>query len=110
MTKTHYHVDPGFDDAGYGLIDLGIQPPHLTAERFLFLWVILRALMDIGMIGEHGNARNRKLDTHEYHHARHWLLHDKRDFFLTCEMAGASPCAIRGAVQKFVGERQRVVQ
>jgi hypothetical protein len=115
MTNTAYHVDPDFDSSGYGLVDFGVSGTELTAERWLLLWVILQALVDIGMImPAHGNHRygKRKLNQVDYEAAVTWFLDDRRDFFMICEMAGANAFAIRGAVQKFMlGKlaKQRVV-
>jgi len=100
MTKEHY-VDSDFDSSGYGLIDLG---PVSTAasERWLFVWVLLQALMDAGMIAPVGSgARRRNTDTPESVAARNWLLHNKADFVLVCELAGVQPFIIRSEVKRF---------
>jgi hypothetical protein len=87
MTREHY-VDSDFDSSGYGLIDLGPAAPDKSRERWLFLWVILQALADVGIL-QHGNrmfAAGRA--EFEAKVARNWFLNNNKDYPLVCELAG----------------------
>ena len=37
--------------------------------------------------------------------ARHWLLNDRRDFNMVCELAGLHPERVRASAQNVVAER-----
>jgi hypothetical protein len=98
MTRKHY-VDSDFDSSGYGLIDRGPASPDKSSERWLFLWVILQALADVGIL-QHGNrmfAAGRA--EFEAKVARNWFLHNNKDCPLVCELAGVEPFVIRDHVR-----------
>ena len=98
-------IDSDFDHSSYGLIELGEACPDKSCERWLFLWVILQALIDIGMIQTSvtgPKVGSKDLNSQPVHATLHWLLRDKKDFLLVCELAGVEPLIIRSAVRKFV--------
>lgn len=106
MSTSEHYVDGDFDDKAYGLIDLGDASPDKCRERWLFLWVIIQALVDIGMIKPFTSGRRAMVlgDTHKAYvrSAINWLLHDKQDFSLVCDLAGIEPFIIRSQVRRFM--------
>lgn len=112
MTHMLQCVDPDFDQSGYGLIDLGDAPNEQNRERWLFLWVIIQALVDIGMIQPLGQGRHRtggkNLNQPDRRAAVNWLLYNKRDFFQVCDLAGANAQVIREKAREFICIRRSV--
>jgi len=97
-------LDADFDSSAYGLIDLGEASPDKCRERWVFVWVIIQALVDIGMIQPITSGRRAAVN-HAKPHVRaamNWLLHDTKDFFLVREMAGIEPFIIRTEARKFM--------
>ncbi len=99
-------IDTDFDQSGYSLIDLGDASPDKSRERWLFLWVIIQSLIDIGMIQPLGAGRRaigaKDLERPDRRSAVNWLLYNKRDFFQVCDMAGANAHVIREQARKFL--------
>jgi hypothetical protein len=86
-------LDADFDSSAYGLIDLGEASPDISGERWLFLWVILQALVNIGMVQPPTSGRRpgvKRLDRADIMPTLQWLLRDRRDFFFVCELAGGN--------------------
>ena len=112
MTNTLQCVDPDFDQSGYSLIDLGDAPNDKSRERWLFLWVIIQALIDIGMIQPLGSGRHsggeKNLDQPHRRAAVNWLLYNKRDFFHVCDLAGINAQLIREKTHDFMRMHGRV--
>ena len=103
-------VDAEFDALSYAYAasagtgsDSGIM-----GERNLWCAVIAQAFLDIGVIrpakapgvvGPHEKNPERR----EYREALEWILSDKQDFHMICQMAGVSPSTIRQAAMRHAG-------
>ena len=111
MAQEHY-VDADFDSSGYGLIDLA--PSSLKSESNVFLYVILQALQDIGLLTPAHGRPDRRKDKNslcpDYQAALNWLLFDRKDFFFVCELAGADAMSLRKHVQRFLLGKLRAVR
>lgn len=62
IPKTMFHpraVDPDFDQSGYGLIAIEPSIQNSARERSLFVYVLIQALMDIGMIQPFAQGRKQ---------------------------------------------------
>lgn len=68
--------------------------PVSKGERALWLAVLELALQDAGFLTHHC-CRNRPEIR-----ASEWLLHDRADYSMVCEMAGIDPEALRTRVKR----------
>lgn len=101
MQQSPYHVDSGFDELDYAYAVGSSSNSPKIAEMKLWAKVILNAFIDCGIARNQAKAPVGSNEAQVLkRRAAHWLLKDKQDFPMVCEMAGVNPAVIRQAAQK----------
>ena len=75
-----------------------------ASYKALWLSVVWRALSDACGVQEKHSAHPMAPSVGE---ARAWLLHDDKDFFLVCDLAGIDPRKLRQAARRAAQARWR---
>jgi len=100
----------GFDAIGYRYASTKVTSYNVAthSERNLWCAVIAQAFVDIGAIIPltPGSSYQPRTCGREFDEAARWLLRNKSDFPLICDLAGVSPHVIRCAAKIFYGRRQ----